>query len=150
MTLAPAALIVVRRPRPVNTGGIPPGADVMTVELYLHRLVTIGTRHCTGRMMAGRHFHLGLAETMIDGTTVEVAAVAIVASRHPPPGFIVGAATRSRGRHLVRVRVHRYAERVHGTGTVLGLRPQKRLFTGQIQGSPAFMKVFCTLGVVPA
>jgi hypothetical protein len=71
-------------------------------------------------MIAGRHLHLGLAETTIDGATVEVVTGIIVASHHPPPpGGIVGAATRSRGRHLVRVRVLRHAERAHGTGTVL-------------------------------
>jgi hypothetical protein len=118
MTLATAARIVVRRPRPVNTSGIHPAADEMTAGLHLRRPVTPGTRHGADATIAGRHLHLGLAETTIDGTTVEVVTGVIVASHHPPPpGGIVGAATRSRGRHLVRVRVLRHAERAHGTGS---------------------------------
>ena len=120
MTLATAARIVVRRPRPVNTSGTLPAADAMTVGRHLHRLVTVWTRHGADATIAGRHLHLGLAETTIDGTTVEVATAVLVASRHlPPPDGIVGAATRSRGRHLVRVHVLRHAERTPGTGTVL-------------------------------
>ena len=76
--------------------------DEMRIGCYRRHLLSIGTRHCPGTMIAGRHLHLGLAETTIDGTTVEVATAVLVASRHlPPPGGIVGAATRSRGRHLV-------------------------------------------------
>ena len=118
MTLATAARIVVRRPRPVNTGGIHPAVDEMTVERHLHHLVTVGTRHGADATIAGRRLHLALAETTIDGMTVEVVTAVIVASRRPLlPGGIVGAATRSRGPHLVRVRVLRHTERTHGTGT---------------------------------
>ena len=113
MTPASAARIVVRLPRPVNAGGILPAADEMTVGRHLHRLVTGGTCHGTDATIAGQHLHLALAET-----TVEVVTGVIVANhQRPPPGGIVGAATRSRGRHLVRVRVLRHAERAHGTGT---------------------------------
>jgi hypothetical protein len=117
MTLATAARIVVRRPRPVNISGILPAAGEMTVGRHLRRLVTAGTRHAADVMIAGRHLHLGLAETTIARSTVEVVMAVFVASRHPPPpGGIVGAATRSRGRHLVRVL--RHAERAYGTGSV--------------------------------
>jgi len=121
MTLATSARVVVRRPRPVNTGGIPLDADEMTVGRHLRRPVTVGTRHGADAMIAGRRRHLALAETTIDAPTVGVVTGVIVASHHPHPlpGGIVGAATRFRGRHLVRVRVLRHAERAHGTGTVL-------------------------------
>ena len=81
------------------------------------------TRHAADAMIAGPHCHLALVETMIDVTTVEVVTSVIVAS-HSPPGGIVGAATRSRGRRLERVTnvnmsVLRYAKRAHWTGTVL-------------------------------
>src|SRR5712691_952482 len=99
VALATAARIVVRRPRPVNTGGIPPAADEMPVGRHLHRLASVGTRHAADAMTAGPHRHLALAETTIDGTTVEVVTAVIVA-RRPPPGGTVAAATRSRGRHL--------------------------------------------------
>jgi len=119
LTLATGARIVVRRPRRVNTGGIPLVADEMAVGRRLHRLVTVVTRHGADAMIAGRHLHLGLAEMTIGAPTVEVVTGVIVASHHPPPGGIAGAATRYRGPHLVRVRVLRHAERAHGTGTVL-------------------------------
>ena len=93
MTFATPALIVVRGPRPVNTGGIRTVADEMTVGRRLHGLVTVGTRHGPDAMIAGPHRHLGLAEG-----TIEVVTAVIVAS-HPPPGGIVSLATRSRGRH---------------------------------------------------
>jgi hypothetical protein len=72
-------------------------------------------------MIAGPQLHLALAETTIDGTTLEMLTAVIVASR-PPPGGIVGAATRSRGRHLASVTIVivsalRHDERAHGTGT---------------------------------
>ena len=138
MTLATAARIVVRRPRPVNTGGIHPAADEMTVERHLHHLVTVGTRHGADATIAGRRLHLALAETTIDGMTVEVVTAVIVASRRPLlPGGIVGAATRSRGRHLVRVRVLRHAERTHGTGTVLVITTAEEMIHGTGTGIAA-------------
>ena len=138
MTLATAARIVVRRPRPVNTGGIHPAADEMTVGRHHHRLVTVETRHGADVTIAGPHRHLALAETTIDGTTVEVVTAVIVASRRPPPpGGIVGAATRSRGRHLVRVRVLRHAERTHGTGTVLVITTAEEMIHGTGTGIAA-------------
>ncbi len=129
MALATAARIVVRRPRPVNTSGIPPVADEMPVGRHLHRLASVGTRHAADAMIAGPHRHLALAET-----TVEVVTAVIVASR-PPPDDIVGAATRSRGRHLasvtnVIVSVLRHAERAHGTGTVLVITTAKEMIHG--------------------
>ena len=134
MALATAARIVVRRPRPVNPSGIPPVADEMPVGRHLHRLASVGTRHAADAMTAGPHRHLALAETTIDGTTVEVVTAVIVASR-PPPDDIVGAATRSRGRHLasvtnVIVSVLRHAERAHGTGTVLVITTAKEMIHG--------------------
>jgi hypothetical protein len=102
-------------------------------------------------MIAGRHLHLGLAETTIDGTTVEmVTAAAIIASRHPPPGVIVGAATRSRGRHLDRVRALRYAERAHGTGTVLVITTAEEIIHGTDTGIAGVHEGFKSLEVVPA
>jgi len=63
-------------------------------------------------MLARHHRHLALAEP-----TVEVVTAVIVAS-HPLPGGIVGAASRSRGRHLVSVLAITTAEDViHGTDT---------------------------------
>jgi len=134
MTLATAAHIVVHQPRRVNTGRIPLVADEMTVGRRLHRLVTVVTRHGADAMTAGPHLHLGLAETTIDGPTVEVVTGVIVASHHPPPGGLVGAATRSRGRHLVRVRVLRHAERAHGTGTVLVITTAEEMIHGTDTG----------------
>jgi len=122
MTLATAAPIVVRRPRPVNTGGVPPAADEMTVGHYLHRPVTADSRHVTDAMIAGRHRHLALAEPM-----VEVVTAVFVASL-TPPGGIVGAASRSRGRHLVSIL--RHAERAHGTGTVLAITTAEDVIHG--------------------
>jgi len=98
MTFATPVRIVVRGPRPVNTGRIRTVADEMTVGRRLHGPVTVGTRHGADAMIAGPHRHLGLAEGTIDGTTIEVVTAVIVAS-HPPPGGIVSLATRSRGRH---------------------------------------------------
>lgn len=61
MTLAPAAPII-RRPRPIHVGQIPPpGADKMTVGRCLHRPVTVGSRNAAGVMIAGLHRHLPLA-----------------------------------------------------------------------------------------
>ena len=83
--------------RPVNTGGIPPGTDTTSSPS--------GLATARAQMIAGRHLHVGIAST-----TIEVITAPIVASRHPLPGVIVGAATRSRGHHLDRVCVLRYAE----------------------------------------
>ena len=130
MTLVTGARIVVRRPRRVNTGGIPLVAVEMTVGRRLHRPVTVVTRYGADAMTAGPHLHLGLAETTIDAPTVEVVTGVIAASHHPPPGGIVGAATRSRGRHLVRVRVLRHAERAHGTETVLVITTAEEMIHG--------------------
>ena len=69
MTPASAARIVVRRPRPVNTGGILPAADEMTVGRHLHRLATGGNRHATDATIAGQHLHLALAETTVEVVT---------------------------------------------------------------------------------
>ena len=119
LTPATGARIVVCRPRRVNTGGIPLVADEMTVGRRLPHLVTVGTHHGADAMTAGRHLHLALAETSIDGMTVELFTAVIVASHHPPPGGLVVAVTRSRGRHLASARVLCHAERAHRTGTVL-------------------------------
>jgi hypothetical protein len=86
MTLAIAARIVVGRPRLVNTDGISPAADEMTVGRHLHCLATVGTRHTADAMIAGRHLHLALAETAVDATTVEVVTAVIVASHYSPVG----------------------------------------------------------------
>ena len=64
MTLATATPIVVRRSRAVNTGGISPAADQMTIGRHLLRPVTVGTRHAVGP-------HLALAETMTDATILK-------------------------------------------------------------------------------
>jgi len=114
---------------PVNTDGIPPGADEMTVGRHLHRPITVVTRHGVDAMTAGRHLHLALAET-----TVEVVMGVIVAGHHPPPGGIVGTATRSQGHHLVRVRVLRHAERAHETGTVLVIMTAEGMIHGTNTG----------------
>jgi len=124
MTLATSARIVVRGPGRVNTGRISLVADEMTAGCRLHGLVTVGTRHVADAMIAGSRRHLALAETTIDAPTVEVVTAVIVANHRPPPGGIVGAVTRFRGRHLVsgtnlNVTVLLHTERVNGTGTVL-------------------------------
>ena len=144
---------------PVNTDGIPPGADEVTVGRHLHHPITVATRHGADVMTAGRHLHLALAET-----TVEVVMGVIVAGHHPPPGGIVGAATRSRGRHHVRVRVLRHAERTHGTGTVLVITTAEEMIhetgTGiadvdedvySLEGSPLRVRVvpFCLICLSP-
>ena len=121
-----------------------PASAARIVGRHLHRLVTGGTRHGTDATIAGQHLHLALAETTIDGTTVEVVTGVIVANHHrPPPGGIVGAATRSRGRHLVRVRVLRHAERAHGagTGTVLVIMTTEEMIHGTNTGIVALMKM---------
>ena len=143
LTLATAARIVARRPRPVNTGGIPLVADEMTVGRRLHRLVTVGSHHGGDAMTAGLHLHLGLAETTIDAPTVEVVTGVIVASHHPPPGGIAGAATRYRGRHLVSVRVLRHAERAHGTGTVLVITTAEEMVHGTDTGTAGVDENMC-------
>lgn len=56
MTLATAAPIVVRRSRPVNTGGVPPVADEMTVGHHILR------GHGTGTVLV-----IGTTEEMIHG-----------------------------------------------------------------------------------
>jgi len=106
----------------------------MTVGRHLHRPVTVVTRHDADAMTAGPRRHLALADTTIDAPTVEVVTGVIVASHHPPPGGIVGAATRSRGRHLVRVRVLRHAEITHGTGTVLVITTAEEMIRGTYTG----------------
>jgi len=100
----------------------------------LHRPVTVVTRHDADAMTAGPRRHLALADTTIDAPTVDVVTGVIAASHHPPPGGIVGAATRSRGRHLVRVRVLRHAERAHGTGTVLVITTAEEMTHGTDTG----------------
>ena len=40
---------MVRRPLPVNTGGILPTADEVTVGYHLHRLATVATCHASRR-----------------------------------------------------------------------------------------------------
>ena len=65
--------------------------------------------------------------------TVEVVTVVIVASQ-PPPGGIVGAATRSQGRHLVSASVLRRAERAHGTGTDLVIMTAEEMIHGTDTG----------------
>jgi len=89
MTLATGARIVVRRPRRVNTGGIPLVADEMTVGCHLHHLITVVTRHDVDAMIASPHRHLALAETTIGAPTVEVDTAVTVASHHLPLGGIV-------------------------------------------------------------
>jgi len=69
MTLVTGARIVVRRPRRVNTGGIPLVAVEMTVGRHLHRPVTVVTRHDADAMTAGPRRHLTLANTTIDAPT---------------------------------------------------------------------------------
>ena len=103
----------------------------MTVGRHLHRPrpITVVTRHGADAMTAGLHLHLALAET-----TVEVVMGIIVASHHPPPGGIVGTATRSQGHHLVRVRVLRHAERAHETGTVLVIMTAEGMIPGTDTG----------------
>ena len=74
---------------------------------------------------------MGRAETPIYATTVEAVTTVMVAS-HPLPGGIVGAASRSRGRHLVdtNIRVLRNAERAHGTGAVLVIMTADEVIDG--------------------
>ena len=81
ITLVTGACIVVRRPHPINTGGIPLIADEVTVGRHLHRLVTVGTCHGADVMTASPHRHLSLAETMISPHTVEV----VTDRRESPP-----------------------------------------------------------------
>jgi len=81
ITLATGACIVVRRPHPVNTGGIPLVTDEVTVRRHLHRLVTVGTHHGADAMTASPHRHLSLAETTIGPYTVEV----VTDCRESPP-----------------------------------------------------------------
>jgi len=119
----------------------------MTVGRHPHRLVTVVTRHDADTMTAGPHLHLGLAETTIDVLTVEVVTVVIVASHHPPPGGLVGATTRSRGRHLVRVRVLRHAERAHGTETVLVITTAEEMIHGTDTGIVGVDEDVYSLGV---
>ena len=95
--LATATPIVVRRSRAVNTRGISPAADEMTVGRHLLRPVTVGNRYAAGP-------HLALSETTTDATTSE--AVPAVYRHESPP---------CRGRHLVSVL--RLAESAHGTRT---------------------------------
>jgi len=104
------------------------------VGRHLHRPVTAGTRHGADAMIAGPRRHLTLAETTIGAPAVEVVTGVIVASHHPPPGGIVVAATRFRGRHLVRVRVLRHAERAHGTETVLVITTAEETIHGADTG----------------
>jgi hypothetical protein len=113
----------------------------MTAGRHFRRLVTAGTRHGADATTAGRHLHLTPAEMTIDGTTVESDTAVIVASLRLAPGGIVGTRTRSRGRHLVRVRVLRHAKRAHGTVTVLVLliTTAEEMFHGTEQGSLALM-----------
>ena len=109
------------------------------VGRHLHRPVTAGTRHGADAMIAGPRRHLTLAETTIGALVVEVVTGVFVASYHPPPGGIVGAATRSRGRLLaslsvtnVIVSVLRHGERAHGTGagTVLVITTAEEMIQG--------------------
>ena len=101
-----------------QTDRIPLAADKMTVRRH-RRPVAVMTRHGADAMIAGRRRHLALVETTIGAPTVKLVTAVLVASHHPPPGSIVGAVTRYRGRHLVCVRVLCHAERAHGTETVL-------------------------------
>jgi hypothetical protein len=48
---------------------------------------------------------------------------ALIVATHPPPGGTFGAATQSRGRHLVNVL--RHAERAHGTKAILVISRRK-------------------------
>jgi len=82
ITLVTGACIVIRRPHPVNTGGIPLVADKVTVGRHLHRLVTVRTRHGADAMTASPHRHLSLAETTIGPHTVEVV---MDCHESPPP-----------------------------------------------------------------
>ena len=104
---------------PVIIGRIPHATSEATARHQLPRTVTVGTRHSADGMVAGPHLHLGLSET-----TIEVVTGVIVANHRPPPGGIVGAATRFRRRHVVsatnvNMSVLRHAERANGTGTIL-------------------------------
>ena len=141
MTFATPARIVVRGPRPVNTGGIRTVADEVTVGRRLHGLVTVGTRHGADAMIAGPHRHLGLAEGTIDGTTIEVVTAVIVAS-HPPPGGFVGLATRSRG--LVSVL---HAKRAHVTRTILMITTAEEMIHGTDTGITGVDEDMYSLGV---
>jgi len=147
IVLATSARIAVRRPRPVDAGRILLIADEMTVGRHPHRLVTVVTRHDADTMTASLHRHLSLAETTIDAPTVEVVTVVIVASHHPLLGGIVGAATRSRGRHLVRVRVLRHAERAHETGTILVITTGEEIIHGTDTGIVGVDEDVYSLGV---
>jgi hypothetical protein len=75
--------------------------------------------------------HLAFAETVVDGTMVELVTGVFIAS-HPPSGGIVGTATQSRGRHLVRVL--RHAKRAHGTGTILVITTAEEMAHGTDTG----------------
>ena len=124
LTLMTATRTIVRRLPLGQYRQDPPGADEVTV---------------------GHHRRLALAETTADGTKVEVDAAVIVANHHPllPLSGIVGAATRSRRRHLVRVRVLRHGERAHGTGNVPVITTTEEMIRGthKSQGSPALMEM---------
>ena len=59
ITLVTGACIIIRRPHPVNTGGIPLVADEVTVRCHLYCLITIGTRHGADVMTVGNSLLYG-------------------------------------------------------------------------------------------
>ena len=117
----------------------------MTVGRYLHHLVIVGTHHRADAMTAGRHLHLALTETSINGMTVEVFTAVIVASHHPLPGGIVVTVTRSQGRHRTSARVLRHAERAHGTGTILVTTTTEEMVHGTDIGTVSVDEEMCIL-----
>ena len=121
MTLATAALVVVRRRRPAIQGGIRPAVGEMTVDRHHHHAALVGTRRAAGAMTAGRlRRHLALAGMRIAAVMVEIVA-------SPLPRGIVGAATRFRSLHLflggvtsASASVRRRVGKAHESGTVTG------------------------------
>ena len=165
MTLATATRIVVHRPWPINTGGIHPTVDETTVGRHLRLLVATGTRQSADATIAGP---ASPPRSRRDDDRWDDGRSGYDRNRREPPppatGGIVGAATRSRGRHLVRVRVLRHAQRMPGTGTVLMITTAEEMVyeigTGiadvdedvySLRGSPLRVRVvpFCLICLSP-
>ena len=67
--------------------------------------------------------------------TIEVVTAVIVASHHPTLWAVsLGAATRSRRRHLVIARVLHHGERAYGAGTVLEITNAEGMIHGTDTG----------------
>ena len=130
MTLATVALIVVRQPHPVNTGRILPAADEMTAGHHLRRPVTAGNRHGADAMIAGPGISTSVSQRR-RSTGRQSKWLRPYPSRATTPRCrVISSAQR-----LVRVHVHRHAERAHETGTFPVTTTTEKIIQGTDTGT---------------